>query len=123
MNMYLRVIVVIFSMATMAGCSNNENAQLIQGNWMGVEWLVNGEASNRDIKSTKFSFEHDGQYSFEYNGSKETGTYKVENDMLFTTPSGQREMMVKIAKITADTLVFDMNRGGIPEVLTLLRSK
>ena len=121
--MYLRVIVVIFSMATMAGCSNNENAQLIQGNWMGAEWLVNGEASNRDIKSTKFSFEHDGQYSFEYNGSKETGTYKVENDMLFTTPSGQREMMVKIAKITADTLVFDMNRGGIPEVLTLLRSK
>ncbi len=123
MNSFLRIIFAIFSMATMAGCSNNENAKLIQGNWMGAEWLVNGEASNREINSTKFSFDHGGQYSFEYNGSKEVGTYKVENDMLFTTPSGQREMMVKIAKITADTLVFDMNRGGIPEVLTLLRSK
>ena len=41
--------------------------------------------------------------------------------MLFTKPEGQAEIMVKISKLTNDSLVFDMNRGGTVEVLTLLK--
>ena len=102
-------------------CNNNTvDNKLIIGNWSGVEWLINGQPSNRKVEATYFSFDDKGKYSFDYDGTKEEGTYKVENDMLFTTPKGNAEIMVKITKLTKDSLVFDMNRGGQPETLTLL---
>ena len=102
-------------------CTHSDNEKLIAGNWQGAEWLVNGQPSERNVQQTAFKFDGKNQYSFDYGNTKETGTYKIENDMLFTTPKGQNEMMVKILKLTKDSLVFDMNRGGTPETLTLLR--
>ena len=105
----------------MLSCTHSENEKLIAGSWQGTEWLVNGQPSGRNVQHTAFSFDGKDKYSFDYGDTKETGTYKVENDMLFTTPQGQNEMMVKIVKLTKDSLVFDMNRGGIPETLTLVK--
>jgi hypothetical protein len=105
----------------LVSCNNSENNKLIIGNWHATQWLVNGKPSNRNVESTHFTFNDKGQYTYEYAGTKETGTYKIENDMLFTTPANQQEMMVKITKLTPDSLIFDMNRSGQPEVLTLLR--
>jgi hypothetical protein len=34
-----------------------------------------------------------------------------------------QEIMVKIAKLTSDSLVFEMNRSGTAETLILLKSK
>ena len=110
-----------FALFFLHSCVNSENNTLIIGNWQAIEWLVDGNISNRDVLSTRFSFDAKNQYTFEYAGRKEKGTYKVENDMLFTTPEGETEMMVKIARLTKDTLVFNMNRGGQPELLTLIR--
>ncbi|MBC7534635.1 MAG: lipocalin family protein [Ferruginibacter sp.] len=102
-------------------CTTSKNNKFIIGNWSGAEWLIDGMPSNLDATGTAFSFNANGEYSYLYSGNKQTGTYKVENDMLFTTPDGQQEMMVKILKLTKDSLIFDMNRGGRPESLTLLR--
>lgn len=102
-------------------CTTSKNNKFIIGNWSGAEWLIDGMPSNLDAAGTAFSFNANGEYSYLYSGNKQTGTYKVENDMLFTTPDGQQEMMVKILKLTKDSLIFDMNRGGRPESLTLLR--
>lgn len=102
-------------------CNNSENKKLIIGNWSGTEWLVNGKPSDLDAKGTHFTFNDKGEYIHEYSGNKEKGTWIIEKDMLFTTPTGENEMMVKIIKLTKDSLIFDMNRGGQPESLTLLR--
>ena len=103
-------------------CNNNsENNKLIIGNWSGAEWLVNGAPSGHNAGDTRFTFNDKGEYSFEYGENREKGTYKIENDMLFTTPTGQQEIMVKITRLTKDSLIFDMNRGGQPETLTLLK--
>ncbi len=99
----------------------NENAKLIVGNWTGVEWLENGSPSGHNASAAHFNFDDKGNYSFEYGDNKENGSYKVERDMLFTTPKGEAEIMVKITKLNKDSLVFDMNRGGTPEILTLVR--
>jgi len=107
--------------ATMS-CTDSHNNKMIQGNWKATEWLVNGQPSESNAQQTSFSFDDKGNYSFDHAGTNQTGTYKVENDMLFTTPKGEMEMMVKIMKLTKDSLVFDMNRGGQPETLTLLRN-
>jgi hypothetical protein len=45
----------------------------------------------------------------------------VDGDKLYTHAEGQQEIMVKIIKLTADSLTFDMNRGGVSEKLFLKR--
>lgn len=115
-------LLAFISIAFLPGsCSESKNNKMINGHWAGAAWLINGQPSNRDIEHTAFKFDSTGHYSFVYADTKEEGTYKVENDMLFTTPAGQTEIMVKIKKLTNDSLVFDMNRGGQAEELTLIR--
>ena len=102
-------------------CIDTKNHKLIVGNWYATEWLINGKPSEANVKNTSFTFNDKGEYTFVNSGYTEKGTYKIEKDMLFTTPKGEQEMMVRIAKLTADSLVFNMNRGGQPETLTLLK--
>ena len=96
---------------------------MIIGKWVGIEWLVENAPSNLNAVGTSFTFDEKNNYTFDYAGNVEKGTYKVENDMLFTTPEGEREIMVRIEKLSGDSLVFKMNRGGRDEKLTLLRNK
>ncbi len=112
---------IVFVTILVASCANYENNKLIVGEWLGTEWLVNGNASNLDAKKASFTFTDKGNYSFVYNGNKEEGTYKVENDMLFTKPTNEQEIMVKIVKLTKDSLTFNMTRSGEAETLILLR--
>lgn len=97
------------------------NNKMIVGSWAGTEWLVEDKPSANDASHTFFTFDSTGAYTYEYAGNQEKGTYKIENDNLFTTPANELEMMVKIVKLTNDSLVFDMSRGGQKEQLTLLR--
>ncbi len=115
------LVKMISFLVLFASCGNTENNKLIIGKWSGTAWLVDGKPSELNAAGTHFNFNDKGEYTFEYNDIKENGTYKVENDMLFTTASGQKEMMVKITRISKDSLVFDMSREGQPETLILLR--
>ena len=119
LNSVIKLIPFLFFLFS---CNNNsEKNKLIVGNWSGTEWLVNGKPSELDGRNAHFTFNDKGEYTFEYLENKEKGTFKIENDMLFTTPLNQQEIMVRIIKLTKDSLVFDMNRGGQPETLTLIR--
>ena len=102
-------------------CADTTNNKLIMGEWKGAMWLIDGNPSNLKAAETHFSFDSLGNYTFRYAGNNEAGTYKVENDMLFTKPAGEKEIMVKIAKLTGDSLIFDMNRSGQSETLILTR--
>jgi Lipocalin-like domain len=95
---------------------------MILGKWKGIEWLVDGHPSSHTPGEAVFTFNEDGLYTFEYSGNVENGKYYVNNNELFTTPDGGIKMMVKIPKLTQDTLIFDMNRGGQAEKLTLIRN-
>ncbi len=99
----------------------NKNGKMIVGNWRGVAWFINNEPSKYNAALTTFNFTDSGTYIFTYDATVEKGSYKVENEMLFTKPTNQQEIMVKIVKLTADSLIFDMNRGGQPEQLILLK--
>lgn len=119
--MKIKIYFILSLIVLLASCANTENNKMIIGNWAGVEWLVNGTASNLDATKASFTFNEKNAYSFVYDGRKEEGTYKVENDMLFTKPTSEQEIMVKIVKLTKDSLCFDMNRSGQVEKLTLVR--
>ncbi|HNP53351.1 MAG TPA: lipocalin family protein [Ferruginibacter sp.] len=117
-------IASLLLMILLASCgSSNQNDKKIIGKWDGVVWMIAGQPSKNDALDTHFSFDDKGNYEYDYAGNKESGTYKVENDMLFTKPINESEIMVKIARLTDDSLVFDMNRGGQNESLVLMRHK
>ncbi|MBS1927960.1 MAG: lipocalin family protein [Chitinophagaceae bacterium] len=107
----------------LGSCSNSENAKNIIGHWQGTQWLVENRPGNYNADSTSFKFDEKGNYTFTYKSNVEAGTYKVENNMLFTRPAGEKEMMVYIEKLSGDTLQFKMDRGGVSELLTLLRQR
>lgn len=113
--------ILFFSFLITACNKENINDTLIIGKWQGVHWQSNGTEIN-DAKATTFSFDANKSYTYTYAGTEEKGTYRIEKNKLYTTPEGKVEIMVSIAKLTADTLIFDMNRGGQAETLTLVKS-
>ncbi|MEP6793002.1 MAG: lipocalin family protein [Saprospiraceae bacterium] len=122
MKIYKSILLLLASFTFLFSCNNGEQNKMILGKWTGIEWLVNGHPSSHTPGEAIFTFNEEGLYTFEYAGSVENGKYYVNNNELFTTPEGGIKMMVKIPKLTQDTLIFDMNRGGQSERLTLKRN-
>jgi len=115
------ILSLSFSLCIVLSCSHKEDKMII-GKWTGVEWVAGTRVSPNIPSDAVFTFNEDGTYTFDYAGNIEKGKYFVSGNELFTTPDGGIKMMVKIPRITADTLVFDMNRGGQAERLTLKRN-
>lgn len=99
--------------------STYDQAALV-GSWEAVEWknLSTGELMPGQVS---FSFDDKGRYKARYGDSVEQGRYWMVSDNLHTVEDGMAEKKVKIEKLTADSLVFGMNRMGQLESLTLLR--
>jgi hypothetical protein len=108
------------AIVSLSACDTTQNAKQIVGNWSASEWLVNGKPSE-DAKGTSFQFKEDGNYTYNYGGTAESGLYKIDGENLYTTPTGGQTIMVHIMRLSKDSLVFDMNRSGRSETLTLLR--
>ncbi len=102
-------------------CNMTVDEKLVIGDWKGVEWLIDGQDSEYDATTTYFSFAEGGTYTYQYGDMGEEGSFSVVNNQLFTTPNGGIKMMVKLKKLTLDTMVMNMNRGGTSETLTLVR--
>ena len=91
---YLNLLAFLFLLSS---CNESKNNQLIIGNWQGTEWLVNGKPSANNAKGTSFSFTDKGEYTFDYAGTIEKGTYKVENNFgMIEVQGDNREKMKKI---------------------------
>ena len=105
----------------LAACSTSEFKETLPGRWQAVSWQANGQPAAHATEGTVFIFEETGRYQYTYSGTTEQGEWYLSGPELFTTPDGGTKMMVRIARLEGDTLVFDMNRGGTAERLTLVR--
>jgi len=117
------IAMLFILLALFSSCIESVNNKLIVGKWKAIEWLESGTPNVTKAENTSFVFDEKEHYSFTHGGTTKNGTYKVENNLLFTTEEGMQEIMVNITKLTADSLVFDMNNGGTPEQLILLKEK
>lgn len=111
----------LLAMICIAGCQNSPYADKIPGTWSAVEWRVNGQPGQYNVAGTRFSFDQDGRYTYTYGSEVEEGSYFLSRDELITTPDGGIKMMVRIERMSGDTLVFNMNRGGSAERIVLIR--
>ncbi len=113
---YLISLIILF-----ASCEENPNNDLIQGKWNGTSWVKNGNASKLNSGEVQFQFNEDHSYWASYGKDKESGDFRIAGDKLYTKAENQVEKMVKIARVTTDSLWFEMNRAGNPETLILVR--
>jgi hypothetical protein len=114
------ILLFVSLMAAISGCFSTVDASLLEGEWKGTEWLIGDQPSSHQATATYFSFQKK-TYTYTYGDFSESGKYHVANNELFTTPEGGMRIMVKIVKLTEDSLVMDMNRSGQAERLTLVR--
>lgn len=104
-------------------CDDIEKNKLIVGKWKCVQWFVNDNSNANTSEGVGFLFKDNKSYEYNNASLLEKGTYKIEGGNLFTTPDGQLELSVKIEKLTNDSLIFNMSRGGMPETMILIREK
>lgn len=97
--------------------------QRLIGKWQGSSWTVGGKDVGRNAKAVSFEFTDGYTYATAYEDQTEKGTFRLSGDKLYTTADAANkiEKMVKIASISADTFVMDMNRMGDAEQLTLIK--
>lgn len=107
----------------LAACSGSEFKEQLPGRWQAVSWQAGAQPAGHATEGTVFVFEGTGRYQYTYSGTTEQGEWYLSGPELFTTPDGGTKMMVRIARLEGDTLVFDMNRGGTAERLILVRQK
>jgi hypothetical protein len=121
----MKVSQLIYALVTMTllftSCIEQVDETQMLGAWQGTDWTIEGHPGDYNATSVFFTFMPDGSYTYQYADMQESGVYDIRNNQLYTTPKGGMEMMVKIQKLLVDTLVFDMNRGGQAETLTLIR--
>ncbi len=121
MNSFRYLLIIGALSISISACQHAIDKKMLLGEWKGAQWLIEGQTADYDATSTFFSFQDDGTYTYRYTDMEEKGKYFVSRDELITTPDGGIKMMVRIEKLTSDSLVMNMNRGGTSETLTLVR--
>ncbi len=118
-------IVFIWAIAIglFVSCSNSEIYEKISGNWKCTSWKNESRGIDKCRDNVRFEFQMDREYYSQLAGEKDSGSYKIKNDMLYVTPKGKMEFAVKITKLNADTLQFLMSQVGEKEILTLVREE
>jgi hypothetical protein len=92
---------------------------LVVGQWTGTEWLIGSQPGGMDAAKVRFDFGADGQYAAEFGTQRQKGTWHTDSGKLYTQENGKQEIMVKILRLDATHLDFEMNRGGQQETLRL----
>lgn len=104
----------------LASCNTYLNTEYIIGNWKTSQWIRLDTYESVKAKMA-FNFDENGTYLVDYGAQKENGTYWFAGEFLHTLEEGQSEKSVRIAKLTMDSLVIDMNRSGVMERVILLK--
>jgi hypothetical protein len=103
----------------MAACTgNSERTKQLEGQWTSYMIARGGEAVNQEAV---FNFKA-GQYTYDIGSHHEEGDYWVEGDKLYTEGPKMMKKKVQIEKLTADTLVLNMNDKGVPMKMGFARS-
>ncbi len=115
-------LIALFLGLTLFSCRKDliEETQLV-GTWECVH-IKKDTPAKRKPNDFKFTFRADSTYTYSIsNEYSEDGTFYTLDDKLYNTPNGKSKMAVKLGLSGMDTLRMYQNRGGNPEVWTLVR--
>jgi len=107
-------------------CGSSLDKTLLHGTWQAVSLQENGQPGTTDLSETQFIFQPSGQYEYRSNiNYKEQGTYYLDGKFLVSKDTLQEAMpkSVKVEYLSADSLLFNMNSNGVPQLLGLKKVK
>lgn len=107
-------------------CGSGLDKTLLHGTWQAVSLVENGQPGKTDLSQTQFIFQPNGQYEYQSNiNYKEQGSYYLDGKFLVSKDTLQPAMpkSVKVEYLSADSLLFNMNSNGIPQLLGLKKVK
>jgi hypothetical protein len=114
-------LVSILGFLCACSTADKETELLLQGRWDGDSWFVEDQLKNYDMSRIYFEFRDGNRYDARLGDSFEKGTYRVYGDKLYTQNGAAAQIVTNIQKVTTDSLVINMNRGGQREQLILTR--
>ncbi len=106
-------------------CQGNQEKKLL-GDWQGAVLLEDDMPMDLDPRIISFRFLSNGAY--QYKGTlnyRESGTFKVKGDLLYTLDTinkASSEKTVKILNLTQDSLFIKMNADGKQRIVKLVRN-
>lgn len=114
---------IVFLIFLTAACKQapKYDMALLMGEWKGAEWMVKGKPSGRDAREVRFAFDPAMTYTAAYGEQKESGSFRVDGEKLYTTAEDKIEKVVRIEQLSSDSLVLNMNRVGQEELLILVK--
>jgi hypothetical protein len=128
-NLIMKNVIYLFAVSffmTIVSCKDSIDDKLVVGNWVAAEFLENDVPKEVDLKSINFQFYNNKTYTFQGLMNKEAGNYRLQRDLLYSTDTlsdNRVEKSVKIIKITADSMFFEMNNGGISQIIKLHKTE
>ena len=122
-NLILFTTISLFT--TLLSCKEQIDNKLLFGNWTAAEFLEDDTVKVVDVNAINFSFYDDNTYTFRGIMNKEAGNYHLQGNLLYSTDTLTNERIeksVKVIKSTADSLFFEMNNGGIRQIIKLYKT-
>ena len=123
-NIFQKLILLCIIGLSLTSCfEDTEKYEMLSGEWGCVSWI--NEQRNIDLcdEDIYFNFQRDKTYNSILGDERDTGRYKIIDQMLYVSPDGKQEFSVRIQELHMDTTVFIMNSAGEQEVLTLYKLK
>ena len=115
----MRIFIAILTVAFFTACGyESYNQREIVGQWFSESWTSAGEETGY---KAWMAFDQDSTYRALFNNRREQGTYWIDGDRLFTHARDAQPIKVKIASLDEQSMVIQMNRGGIAEEITFGR--
>ncbi len=122
----LKYSICCFFLFGIIACGSGVDKTLLYGTWQAVSLEENGQPGTTDLSETRFIFDASGHYEYRSNiNYKEQGTYFLDGKFLISKDTLQKAIpkSVKIEYLSADSLLFNMNSNGIPQLLGLKKVK
>jgi len=119
MKKNLIITSVILATVLMA-CQSKYDVKKLYGEWNLSEWVI--ESTGKKVSNKmNMNFQKDGTYIIDYGSKKENGKFWIANEFLHTVETGKAEKKVKLLQLVQDSLMFQMNRAGQLEKVSLVK--
>ncbi|MCD2260819.1 lipocalin-like domain-containing protein [Psychroserpens luteolus] len=117
----MRKLLMLLAIILLVSCNDAKYAEAIVGEWECASWIDTATAKDKCNSNAYFSFKEDKTYTSKVGAQETSGTYKIADGILYSTPKDKLEIAVEINTLNADTLSFTMSRSGNEEILTLIK--
>ena len=123
----MKIISLVFFLGFfLVGCDSLQQRKLV-GKWQAAQVLEDGLPMQVDAGNINFEFSSNGNYHFNSTlNYKESGTYSVRGDLLYTMDTinkASSEKAVKILTLNEDSLFLLMNAEGKERIVKLFKTQ